>query len=257
MSTNLLFGTNRYQRTAGKTATSTATGYDVNDVATGPLGNRWKPSAAGTSHFIKYELNAGEGGCNYFAIAQASRILADGWRPELIFKTAAPPDIAGSYVEFKDTGDLTYADLVGPNGEDYIYYDSAGVGDSTHIYQLLTIEHADGYTPELSKLYCGTAFDIGRDPVGLTFRRLRDGTARRKPIYEFDLRYEDISYANTLIFRSTIADLASYHPICMFTATNHAVLLNMKCVFCQVLNVQTPQIVTSRNEISFTLRELI
>ena len=254
MSTNLLIGTNRYQRGATHTATSTATGYSINDVATGPIANRWKANAAGTSHYIKYQLAAGQGGCNYFAVAQANRILADGWLPELIFATS---DNNSDWTEFKDTDDLTYADLVGPNGEDYIYYDSAGVGDSTHIYQRLTIEHSRGYTPELSKLYCGTAFDIGRDPAGITIRRLRDGTARRKSVYEIDLLYADISYANALIFRSTIADVSSYHPVVLFTATNHAVLHNMKCIFGQVLNVAMPQRVTSRNEISFTFRELI
>lgn len=253
MSTNLLFGTNQNYVDGTHTASSTDAAYAVDNFAGNDLGHRWKAGSTGTSHWLKYQVQPGQAAVNYFAISAAAWTILDTTTPN--FTLATSPDNS-TWTTWRATGNLTSADLMGPNNEDYLYY-NATAADAAGIYARLTIGYGSTGFPELKKFYCGPALDLGRDPVIFDLKRTRSGIGARKPRYSIDLVYNDVSHTDTLAAIEAMGKVRQTQPIVLFTTTNHGVLNNMECVWCQLVALDTPQEITNRNNISMSFLELL
>lgn len=252
MSTNLLFGTNRYYADGAHTASSTDTSLNVNNFSGGDLPSYWKAGSTGTSHWLKYQVAAGQAGVNYYAVSGAAWVIRDDATPTFTLATSANDS---AYTTFHSSGNLTTADLVGPNSEDYIYY-NATAASGLNLYARLTIGYGATGFPALKKFYTGPAFDIGRDPVIFDVKRTR-ARHDRKARYQIDLVYNDISHTNTLAVIAAMGEVRAIQPIVLFTSTNHGVLNNMRCLWCQLIDLQTPQTISNRNDIQISFLELL
>ena len=252
MTTNLLFGTN--VEALGATtysASSEAAGYNVEDLFTCGRGEHWKPVSACDEHMMGYRNADTE--VNYLAVIDAVYHVLGGTAPEFELKHSSND---ADWTAWKDTGSLSSSDLAGPNDKDYIYYNATSATDE---YWRLYMVDSAASTPEVGKVFFGKALDIGRDPSTVEIKVIRENQALKKPIHEIRLGYKDISYANTKTFLDEVGEISDYHPIVVFTATNHQVLLNNKVMLCRIRpgSLNTPQEITARNNISFVLEELI
>lgn len=248
--TNLLIAHNRYTIDATLAASSTNSSYDANDIISGGRGDRWLANTAESPHTLKYTLATARG-ANFYIIGRADLSVRD----DTVSFVVDYSDDDAAWTEFHDSTNLAVSDLVGPNSEDYLYYTTTA--EAAHQYWRLSINNGGSALSEISKFYIGTAFDIGRDPASFESRRVRGGHVRRKPRYEFSVQWIDISYTKTVELLDTVGEIADYHPVFLFTDTYDAILMGDKCVHCQVMSLDTPQVITNRNNISMVFRELI
>lgn len=254
MATNLLIGHNVERRGSGATATNTATGYDGANLTSGSSLDRWKAGSAGTSFDLEATGTAGT--TNYLALHRADLCILDDAACELDLYTGLDVDTYGDIVS--DSGVLTSANLVGPHARDYLVYTATPWGEATDTAVKLVITYGASGTPELSKFYAGTAFDMGRDPIELAYRRTRNTYSAEHALYEISISWVDVTYAKAMLFKNNILEVSSYHPIVLFTAANHAVLPNScRCIWCEIIDAAMPQRVTSKNDITLQLRELV
>lgn len=251
--TNLLIGHNRYFVSSTATAEGTATGYSANNLKTGSRADTWKAAAAGTDSWVKYQVGAGEGACNYFWIAHADYVIKDDAAPSFVFATSSDDS---SYSTWRDTGTLTAANLIGPNSEDFLYYNATGT-PAANVYIKLTINYGAAGTQEIAKLYTGTALDLGRDPVAITIGKARGAASAMHSRHAINLEYQDISRANAALLTTTVCDVADYHPIVLFTVTNHGPLNNWQAVHVRLVDYDMPQVLHDKNDLSLSFEELI
>lgn len=252
MTTNLLFGTNRYFRDATITASDTATGYDLDSIATGGRGEHWKSDSETTSHFLKYYVStAAQANYNYFAMARADLIINGGTTPTFTIARSTD-DSSYTTIETDST-----PELAGPNGEDFCIISSATHEPVAATYYRLTIGFATNAYAECSKLYMGEALDLGRDPIGVKMVRTRRGHCQRKARYEIDLKYSGITYANAETLLETVAESMEWHPVFLMTRTYHSVLQGCKVIHADLIDIETPQELTGYNNIRMVFRELI
>jgi hypothetical protein len=249
--TNLLFLLNEYALSGTVTANTTATGYPAANLVTGWRGEKWKASAAAASHNIDFDLGADNGPVNACFVADAK------W-----FQSEAT---AGSITLQHSTDDVTYTDIAdhdcdtdalsGPHNKDLILYDGAYT-DTARRYGRVILESTNDVQAELTKVYLGAAFDPGRDPSAMTITRSRAQYASHA-VYSLSLDYIDISYAKALQMIDWIGRVSDYHPIVLFTVTDHAALLDLKCLHCRVLDWRAPQEITNRNNFTLFLEQII
>jgi hypothetical protein len=250
--TNILIGSNRYIVDAAVTASSTATGYTGNNLLTAGRWSTWCASSAGTSHTVKFDLGSGTTlACDYMVLGRADYCIKDD--DTCSFVLAGSNDDS-SYTNWHDSGTLTSADLVGPNDQEYAVIDTAS---DAYRYWRLTIAYGASGTPELAKVYLGTALDLGRDPYEIQISKTRQHFAAYKPVHEINLAWSGVSYASTLTLRDTVGELKDWHPIYLLTSTYHDALLNYRAIHCRVLSLTTPQQITAFNDIRMICRELI
>jgi hypothetical protein len=248
--TNLLYLLNEHVVSGGVvTPSSEATGYEAENLITGYPGSHWKAAAADTDHDIVFNLGAANGPINEVFIRDLSWFKADGDGAAIALNDGS--DGAG-WSEFKADSELT---LYGPRATDYIYYDSSQVTAADRYFQL-ELSSTNSVQAELGKLYAGVAFDPGRDPVAMTITKKR-GVFDTNPTHRLSLEYVDLSYTKAMQMIEWIGKRASYHPIVIFSVTDHDALLGYRCMFCQVLEWSAPQEITNRNNFSLVLEELI
>lgn len=252
--TNLLFGTDYYFKSGTHTSVpAAATGYSQDNLWSGATAETWKGGSANTRYDLAARVNPAVEGVNYVAVYKPNLCVYDDSSVRFTFIYS---DDFVSWTTFKDVNPITAADLVGPNSESYIYYYSGAIGANKQGVAL-TIYYTSAGIPELSKFYAGTALDIGRDPTMLQMRRMRDTYSARKPRYRIDLGYTDISYANAMKIITQIGRCREQTPIVLFTATNHGVLNNAKCIWAQLVALDTPQEITNKNNITMSFQELL
>ena len=248
--TNLLIGHNRYTIDATPSATTAATGYGESNLQTGDRWKMYKPSSNQTSTEITYSYSANRN-ANYYVIARADLAIKADASPT--FTVASSTDDV-SYTNFHASGTLSSSDLVGPNSEDYIYYDAA-LGTAGDFWKL-TIGYAVADVPQISKFYIGEALDLGRDPVDLVIQR-KQSVSESRPHYEISMKYEGVSYTNTLTLLDTVAEIGQYHPVFLFTTLDHDVLNGARVIHCKLVSINTPQKITNQNDIDMVFRGLV
>ena len=246
--TNILFSTNADMIDATVTSTTAATGFDNNNIQTGSRREHYKTDAAGTSAYVRYEPATAKA-ANHYIVARAD-LCVKAQTTSFTVEHGSP-----SYSTYNATGSLSTGDLVGPNNQDYIYYNSTP--SSAYDLWRLTVGLGSSDYVQLSKFYVGTALDIGREPDAISMKRIRAGQAFKKAKWEITLGYSGISYTNAMKVKSQIIDVADYHSIFIFTASTHGVLLGQKLIHCQVIDASLPQEVTNYNNIRLALRELL
>jgi hypothetical protein len=247
--TNLFIATNDILLGATIADVSTETGYDKYDVITGNRHDTWRCGSENTGISITFDAG--------------SDVVADHFivcRYDLTYYGADTPAVRVRYSD----DNVTYAnwiastavaadDLAGPNGEEYIATPTAS---AAHRYWRVLFSQAAAYQQEVSKIFLGTALDLGRDPVSMKMEVLRD-QAMHKARHTLTLDWKGISHAKALEFRDQVAERADWHPICLFTKTYHDVMFDWKVLHCRVLEASTPQKLLSLNEIQLVVEELI
>lgn len=250
---NLLFGLNQDVMLGTTDASSTATGYDVDNLITGSRNWHWKSATGSTSGtYIRYARSGTA--LNYCAVCRADYHLRHTETSTHQFEIYHSTDDV-SYTKHYDSGNLTSADLVGPNSQDWIWFDNSGAVSKA--YWRLYFIHGSPQVVECAKVFMGEAFDIGRDPVTVDFTRTRPTGSLRKSRYEINLEYEDISYTNAMLFMTYVVKRSNYHTFVIFTADDDDILLGMGMIHVRLLTVDMPQVIRARNNISMTLQEVI
>ena len=250
MSTNLLFGTNiEALESTSSDASSTESGYDTDNLWTASRDLHWMADTAGTSHYVGYR-NASTA-VNYFAVCRADYHILGGTNPKLYMRYSAND---ADFSTWGTTDILTSANLCGPNSQDYVYYNAT---TATAEYWRLYLTDTASVQPEAAGVYFGTALDLGRDPDGIDISVVRYGQSNKKARHDISLSYTDISYTLAMQLYNEVVERADYHPIVLFTTTNHQVLFNSKMIQVRLIDGPTKQEITGRNNIELTFREVI
>jgi hypothetical protein len=249
--TNLLYALNDDAlESITVTASSTATGYYADNLITGGRWEHWRAGSAGTTHTIVYDFG-GEVAPNTVAICRADLCVKDDDTVE--FKVEHSDDDS-SYTEWFDETVET-DDLMGPNNEDWIYYDATQAEE--HRYWRLTITYSASGLPELSKVFICAAYDIGRDPDMQSLRKVRMEETMHKPARDLHLSYKGIAYDTAMHLLDTLSQGLQELSIVAFAADYDGILVGDSVLHCQVLDISTPQHMTDYNNIELWLRELI
>jgi hypothetical protein len=251
--TNILFGTNVDCIAATAAATSTATGYSANNLLTGARGLTWKTDGAVATASVKYTATTA---VNFFAVAGAHTASdVPGSTVNLILTYS---DDDSSYDAWGSSG-ATAVTAIGANsasGEDYCLYAAAS---ASHPYWMLTVNPSADAIIELSKVYLGTALDLGRDPSSIQVRRVSAGQFEYRSAYEINLEYQGIDYDTAESLLNNVITRAAYHPLFIFTSESNTYsdgpLANNSLYFVELIAYDMPQKLTAWNDISLTLRE--
>jgi outer membrane murein-binding lipoprotein Lpp len=252
MTTNLLFGTNSAMLGATVTASSTMAGCSANNVLAGPRMATWKSDNAATNvHTIIYQP-AATAAIDYIAIARAN--LAIGIQG-CVFKLDYS-DNGAAYTEYVAEAAIQPGGLVtvSASGEDYYY---KGALSAVHPYWKLTLTLDGNDNAELSKLYIGTAIDLGRDPDDISVQRVKESETAIRPKHRINLHYSGVTYTAAMAAKAAMFDIADFQNIFMFTAANHGMFGGQRCFYGRLTNVDLPQVITNQNDISFTFQEVL
>lgn len=246
MSTNLLIG---YPDIPFKatvyTEPATASGYSAKSIVAGSRGTTWKGASAVTSITWEWDLGSGnERAPDYFYFARLDLI----GRRNTAIRTALFYGSASSSFTSPSSKIVSYGNgsLNGPDGRDLVSIPTPY--SSTYRYWRCRI-NCTSQVPELSKIYFGTALDLGKDPRRCEKSRRRWYPQNRNPGYRYIIEWLGVSNANIQTFNNDIARYPENYII-LFTRDYHDVLDEHQVIPFMIEDYQ----ITADNVDSNTLR---
>jgi len=263
MATNLLIGTAQYTVDATSiTSSSTVdTSYPIENIITGPRGTYSQLAAANTVWTIDFNLSGSTSiVIDYLFVARANLLKAAGaTRLKLQGYNGAYVNLAGT-----DAG-LASKTLYGPRSEDAIFTSDLANSDytipSTANYTALRFHPCGAADPSKkykhSKMYCGTWFDPGHDPVAPhKITKITRQPGDRESVYQFTFTWQGITDTKRNEFFTNLFN-ERQKPVFLYTRTYHDVLLEHRVVHCFVADYSTSYISTNSHEITIIFEEMI
>lgn len=213
-----------------------------------------------------YEFDCGAGrrhASNHIIIARADRLKTCG--VSTISLDASSP--SSSYVSQFTESSFNSAVLYGPQTQDYINYSF-----NSQQFRKWRFTAAGASNPKiLSKIYFGTSFDMGIDPVysyekvfeslpefetesgAMEFARLAD------PFYRFTFTWEGVSDTKQKEFFNKIVRQKDTQKLFLFTTANHHILNGFRVLHAKLVEASSVNSgkVRNWNDIEATFEEII
>ena len=151
---------------------------------------------------------------------------------------------------------MSTANLSGANGEDLLFYN---IGASAFQYWRIQIETTTSLYHKWGKVYAGTSFDFGRDPVyPEDINRLREASRMKRGTYSFTLRFEDITLAKKIEFNDSIMQWAEVKPVMLFTRLSYDPTIDSRVlIHAMITKAQWKIKAWGRFDLSLELREVL
>lgn len=188
-------------------------------------------SATGTVDYL-YDLGSGvTATAQYLAIGRANLLQKSG----VTTITLSGSSDGISYSTVYTNASFASATLTGTNSEDFFI--TFATSTAYRYWRFRADSGAtDSYKP-LSKIYFGTLFDLGRDPIYPVIRTLNsveDKTARQLITFEFN--YDGITDAKKESFETYIGRFSGEHTYFIYDSSNTYVLGGYNPVYCRILS---------------------
>lgn len=229
-----------------------ATGFSANNLVTGARERRFRStSTTAAEWYVTYDLGSGNTlDPDYYLCARAD--INYGRNPVNMFGRGSNDSGFSS----QDETQSALSSLQGPNSEDKLQQLSWGTAYRYFRFGFLVPSAA--YTVEFSKVYFGSFFDFGRDPVHP--RRLDRKILRRTgrdPVYGFQFTWEGISDSTLNSFFDLIVKDKDVSPIFLYTKTAHDILNDHRLIHAWVKDVRIKNRISDNNEVSVTFEEIL
>lgn len=109
-----------------------------------------------------------------------------------------------------------------------------------------------------SKLYLGSKFDFGRDPViPRVLSRPLSSPFQRWPLYNFSFTWKGVSAAKTYEAITWLAKTRDYQPVFLWTDSYHYILNNQRIVYARVTDFRTRPATAGTFDVSVNFEEVI
>jgi hypothetical protein len=228
--TNLFFCYPHLPVNATITTSTASTGYSIDNTIAGERHEHYRRNADATSTNVDYDLGSGNNDRpDYFLVARADFIKrGDSSNPALSLRGS----VNSGYTATEDlTLTVTDAELCGRYNEDVIL-ETSYVND--YRYWRLNIATTATFTHEVSKIYFGNFFDLGRDPLYLSeYKLLKKDQNERKVKRVYKLIYDGITEAKRQAFTDTILKNADVYPVFIYDK-NDIFLEGKKLLHCWI-----------------------
>ncbi len=225
------------------------TGYNSSAVITGPRANFFRASASGTS--VAWDWDYGTTVTpNYCVIAHADWLTKRDTAN--ISYTIRGASDSGFVTGTNYTGTISTASLLGPTLSDsYISF-----SPNAYRYWRVTLTTTASMKHMLSKIYLGTAFDLGRDPeFSSALQRYASGTHRQSKML-VELEYEGVLNATRQSFFDTIVKYADSNPV-FLRDSNNVFLNNVTLLHARIIGARVTSIGLQESAFSLILEEVI
>lgn len=267
MATNLLIAYPQItiDATTVTTSTSADSSYPIANCITGARANGTQLASAATSSWVKFDLGASSSKTiEYLIVAGAKSLKAAGSKKCLLDGSTddvSYTNICGAASTFQSLS------LYGPHSEDLIF--TSDLGDSVSGTLPATISYrywrfwaaGEGTEPSkkwpFSKVYFGSWFDFGRDPIHprVITKRIRTGSDRQS-FYGFTFTWEGITSAKLNEAFSKFLGNQDV-PIFLYTSLYSDVLLDHTLVHCTVASYTVTPVIDNTYTLQITFEELI
>jgi hypothetical protein len=228
--TNLFFCYPHFPVNATITTSTASTGYSIDNTIAGERHEHYRRNADATSTNVDYDLGSGNNDRpDYFLVARADFLKrGDSSNPALSLRGS----VNSGYTATEDlTLTVTDAELCGRYNEDVIL-ETSYVND--YRYWRLNIATTATFTHEVSKIYFGNFFDLGRDPLYLSeYKLLKKDQNERKVKRVYKLIYDGITEAKRQAFTDTILKNADVYPVFIYDK-NDIFLEGKKLLHCWI-----------------------
>lgn len=255
MATNLLYG---YPEIPAAATVTTDFSVDSSYPAENLFGGSrfdicQRAAAASGNHLFKFDLGAGvTKSANYLIIGRAKLLQSCG--VTTVRLRAHTSDAFTAATEVYANTSFDTAALYGPNGDDFIVTFNPS---SAFRWWFVRFESSSSTLLSFSKLYFGTALDLGRDPeYGMEISRPRLGVYGRRPLYKLRLPYRGVSFAKTRAFIDEVIRQRDSRPAYLFTRSGHQTLNNHRLLFAAPTEFDYPTILQNRNDMDLVFDEV-
>lgn len=267
MATNLLIAYPQItiDATSVTSSSSADTSYPIKNVITGGRPNITQLATATTSSWIKFDIGASAAKTiDYLIVAKAKTLKSAGSKKVLLDGSTddvSYTNICGAASTFQSLS------LYGPHSEDLIFTSdlansASGTLPANPTYRYWRFWAAgEGTEPSkkwpFSKVYFGTWFDFGRDPIypREVTKRIRT-TADRNSFYVFRFTWEGITAAKLNDAFSKFLGNSDV-PVFLYTATYHDPLMDHRLVHAVVADYSVTPVIDNTYTVSITFEELI
>jgi len=244
------------------TSTNAAdTGYSLYDTISGSRAKIFRTASTGITTFnFDYDLGASvTASIDHVILARANLIKGnnnDAGNPTYTVKADSSTAYANTIIAATD---ISTANMKGPRSEDSISVISAS---TAYRYWRVSIGSSAAasldYIP-ISKIYLGTGFDMGRDPLySRVLQRDTQTDNNREPLYRIDMQWEGITDAKAQSFISSIANYADIHPVFLYTSSYHDILNEHRVIHCRIKTYTiTPRKRPNTNTIKVIFEECV
>ena len=190
---------------------------------------------------------------DFLYVGNADWLKGEGVESVTLYRHTADSLGAATVVSSHALGPTT---LHGPNGSDLVASFALTPANS---YWWANYVKSGTLTAAHSKLFFGQTLDLGRDPdEGLRLTRSAWGGAfQRMPLYTVTLAWSGVSYAKAVEFYQKVVRPARHQPLVLFTTGYHGTLNGRRVLLCRVTDAGMPPAVTSVNDLSLTVEELL
>jgi hypothetical protein len=147
------------------------------------------------------------------------------------------------------------ATLMGPQSEDYL---TTFTTSASYAYWFVNFNAASASKCPCAKVFFGNYFDPGKDPTDkVVIRRKRPTSLRKRSLYTFDLSWEGLTYANTVIFANRYARNRRHNPLILFTTSYHGIFSSQKVILCRMVDFTFPPRATDFCDVTATFEEIL
>lgn len=191
-------------------------------------------SAERQEHYGRWDLGpTTTKSCNFVVLARLDYLRSQADTINFVLQSSSNDS---SWTDRHSITDIDTATLKGPWSNDYV---STFTTTSAFRYWRAAFVGNGVYNLRISKIYCGTAFDMGRDPIPVKVERHRSGTTAfetsggilypgriRNPTYEIILRWEGVTDSVVQSFYENIVTKRHTTSFFLHTTGFHEILEN-------------------------------
>lgn len=226
--------------------------YPVTNLSLTPRHLHYKASASVTVTQFDYDFGSAITP-DFLIIARADLLKrSDSGNPAIDLigsasNTFSAPDTYSS--------SITTATLYGASAEDWIYMPTV---TTPRRYWRVKITTTSSFAHRFSKLYFGSALDLGRDPVfprrlTRSMKSVRDRAATNTFFFE----WRGITDASRYNFNTLLGKYYDVNPIFLFTRTFHDTINELRVLHCRIIAMDNVTKVRGTNYIRLTFEEVI
>lgn len=242
-------------------SSSAASGYPKENVTAGSRRRSTRLAAAASGLTVTVDLGAAAAKTIQYIIVSRADILKNQGCTIAAVEASSDNFVANFNSVGGTSGNFQSKTFYGPRSEDVIFTSALnsdyGSLSYTGTYRYWRISFQGATVAwQANKIYLGSWFDMGRDPVSSQVSRVATSRADRASRYVFTFEWEGLSDQTKEYFTFYIAD-KPYDGVFLHTQSYHDILLGYRLLHCRLVEHSWSQSFTGTNNLSATFEEMI